>query len=97
MHIAKALIDSVSLFHDDYEWVQTIDYEHIPFHCRKCHEHGHLFRDFPLNLQSKNNVMEARKDAEGFTKVPNEEGMLRNPLCILTISRNLQLEIVLKS
>lgn len=71
MHLAKALTNSVSLFHDDYEWVQTIDYEHIPFRCRKCHEHGHLFRDYPLNLQSKTPVMEASKDAKGFTKVPN--------------------------
>jgi len=50
MHLTKALADSVSLFHDDFEWIQPLDYEHIPFRCRKCHEHGHLFRDCPLNL-----------------------------------------------
>lgn len=50
MHLTKELSGSVSLFHDDFEWIQTIDYEHIPFRCRKCHEHGHLFRDCPLNL-----------------------------------------------
>jgi len=49
MHLTKALADSVSLFHDDFEWIQPLDYEHIPFRCRKCHEHGHLFRDCPLN------------------------------------------------
>jgi hypothetical protein len=26
-----------------------LDYEHIPFKCRKCHAHAHLFKDFPLN------------------------------------------------
>jgi len=69
MHLAKALMDLVSLFHDDFEWVQTIDYEHVPFRCRKCHEHGQLFSDFPPNLQSKAPVTKTSKDAEGFTKV----------------------------
>eukprot|EP00253_Pinus_taeda_P019980 PITA_19980 len=69
MHLAKALTDSVSLFHDDFEWVQTIDYEHVPFRYRKCHEHGHLFRDCPLNLRSKAPIPETSKDDEGFTKV----------------------------
>jgi len=43
MHLSKALPDVVSLYHDDYEWLQTIDYEHVPFRCRKCHALGHLF------------------------------------------------------
>ena len=45
----KALPDLVSLYHDDYEWIQPLDFEHVPFHCRKCHVHGHIFLDFPLN------------------------------------------------
>lgn len=49
MHLTKSLVDSVSLFHDDFEWIQRLDYKHIPFRCRKFHEHGHLFRDCPLN------------------------------------------------
>jgi hypothetical protein len=49
MNISKALPGTVTLEYQDEEWAQTIDYEHIPFRCRKCHEHGHLFRDFPLN------------------------------------------------
>jgi hypothetical protein len=42
------------LEYQDEDWIQTIDYEHIPFRCRKFHEHGHLFRDFPLNSQGPN-------------------------------------------
>jgi hypothetical protein len=49
MNISKALPGSVTLEYQDEDWIQTIDYEHIPFHCRKCHEHGHVFQDFPLN------------------------------------------------
>jgi len=70
MHLTKALVDSVSLFHDDFEWTQPLDYEHIPFRCRKCHEHGHLFRDCPLNAQSKASSHDLNKDSDGFTKIP---------------------------
>ena len=73
MHLAKPLADSVSLFHNDFEWIQTIDYEHIPFRCRKCHEHGHLFRDFPLNQKPSPPPPNAGKDSEGFTKVSSRK------------------------
>ena len=72
MHLSKALTDLVGLFHDDFEWIQTLDYEHIPFRCRKCHEHGHLFKDCPLNSQTKTPDSEANKNADGFTKVSSQ-------------------------
>jgi len=46
--------------------MQTIDYEHIPFRCKKFHEHGNLFRDCPLNIPSKERNPKANKDKEGF-------------------------------
>ena len=74
MHLAKALPDSVSFFHDDFEWMQPIDYEYVQFHCRKCHAHGHLFRDYPLNPPSnKRTATSANSDEEGFTKVPTRK------------------------
>lgn len=79
MHLTKELTGSLSLFHDDYEWVQTLDYEHIPFCCRNYHEHGHLFKDFPLNLQSKISASETNKDVEGFTKVPSHRKQTKKP------------------
>jgi hypothetical protein len=48
MNISKALPGSVTLEYQDEDWQQTLDYEHIPFRCRRCHEHGHLYRDCPL-------------------------------------------------
>jgi hypothetical protein len=69
MNISKALPGTVTLEYQDEEWAQTIDYEHIPFRCRKCHEHGHLFRDFPLNAPPKREAEE--KPKEGFTQVQN--------------------------
>jgi len=52
-------------YHDE-DWSQTIDYEHIPFRCRKCHEHGHLFRECPLNMPTKEGNPEASKDKDDF-------------------------------
>jgi hypothetical protein len=52
MNISKALPGSVTLEYQDEDWQQTLDYEHIPFRCRRCHEHGHLFRDCPLIKQA---------------------------------------------
>ena len=50
--ISKDLSESIKLSWKDEEWIQAIDYEHIPFCCRKCHEHGHLFQECPLNTPS---------------------------------------------
>jgi hypothetical protein len=51
MNVANALPESITIIFQDEEWVQTLDYEHIPFRHCKCHEHGHLFHDFSLNFQ----------------------------------------------
>jgi len=42
-------------------------YEHIPFHCRKFHEHGHLFYVCPLNAQ--NSKAGEGKQKDGYTMV----------------------------
>lgn len=52
--------------------MQTIDYEHIPFRCRKCHEHKHLFKEFPLNAANKDGNSDARKDKDGFAQAPGK-------------------------
>jgi hypothetical protein len=67
MEISKMLSGLVTIEYQDKDWIQTIDYEHIPFHCRKCHEHGHLFHDFPLNSQAQ--IMGEGKPKDGFTQV----------------------------
>jgi hypothetical protein len=74
MDISKALPGSVTLEYQDEDWNQTMDYEHIPFHCRKCHEHGHLFCDCPLNVQ--NPKAGEGKKKEGYTTVT---GRKRHP------------------
>ena len=69
MHIAKMLHNSISILHDEFEWIQTIYYEHVTFFGRLFHNHGHIFIYFPLNQSSKDPKSSDSKDVEGFTKV----------------------------
>jgi len=79
MRLDKAMPDSVSLFHDDYEWTQPLDYEHVPFHCRKCYAHGHLFRDYPLNAKPQSPDPYDLQTQDGFTKVTNRKISHKKP------------------
>jgi hypothetical protein len=74
MNIAQALPGAVILEYQDEDWSQTLDYEHIPFRCRRCHEHGHLFRDCPLNQPAPKADQNTQKD--GFTTIQSRK---KNP------------------
>jgi hypothetical protein len=74
MNIAQALPGTVILEHQDEDWVQTLDYEHIPFRCRRCHEHGHLFRDCPLTQPAPKAEQNMQKD--GFITIQTRK---KNP------------------
>lgn len=69
MDLSGAFPDEVILEVFDEEWVQIVDYDHIPFRCRKCHEHGHLFRDFPPSKTENKGKTNTMKDTERFQKV----------------------------
>lgn len=69
MDLSGALTDEIILEVYDEEWVQTVDDEHVPFRCRKCHEHRHLFRDYPLNKMERSIKATSGKETESFTKV----------------------------
>lgn len=69
MDLSGALPDEVILEVFYEEWMQTVDYEHIPFRCRRCHEHGHLFRDCPLSKADNKSKPNTMKDTYIFNKV----------------------------
>jgi len=50
----------------DEIWKQPIDYEHIPFRCRICHEYRHLYRQCPLKKgeESKKSQMDQQRNTE---------------------------------
>jgi len=79
VRLDKALSDSVSLYHDDLEWIQPLDFEHVPFRCRKCHSHGHLFRDCPLNAKPQTSDTLDKLAHDGFTKVANRKRLHKKP------------------
>lgn len=41
---------------------KIIDYEGIPYCCRRCHKVGHLFKDCPLLRKSRENVQEGESE-----------------------------------
>eukprot|EP00253_Pinus_taeda_P017858 PITA_17858 len=53
MNIANPIPNTVELEYHKEVWQQTLDYEHIPFRCRICHEYGHLFKEFPLTMEEE--------------------------------------------
>lgn len=79
MRLDKAPPDSVSLFHDDYEWIQSLDYEHVPFRCCKCHAHGHLFRDCLLNAKAITSDPSDMPAQDGFAKVLSRKRAHKKP------------------
>lgn len=83
LDISKELPESIKLSWHDEEWLQAIDYEHIPFCCHKCHEYGHLFRQCPLNTSSLGpQPKNGEKDVEGFEKVSNRMRMTKRNLSL---------------
>jgi len=95
MEFYGALPEEIILEVYDEEWVQVVDYEHVPFRCRKCHEHGHLFRDFPLNKMESSIKATSGKETESFTKVggrgkggrKNQKKSMRKSSLFITGSR----------
>jgi hypothetical protein len=77
LDVSKALPESINVRFRDTEWIQTIDYEHIHFRCCKCHAHGHLFWDCPINKPSDQPKAQHEKDAKGFEKISSKRKILR--------------------
>lgn len=69
MDLSSAHPEAIILEVYDEECLQTMDYEHIPFRCHKCHEHQYLFRDYPTINMEGNGKTTVDRNHEGFTKV----------------------------
>jgi hypothetical protein len=79
MNISKPIMGSICLEHQENGWIQKIEYKHISFHYKKWHEHGHLFREFPLIDPSNMETTVADKYKDGFTQVQGKRKQgLRN-------------------
>jgi hypothetical protein len=79
MNISKALPGTVTLEYQDEEWAQTIDYEHIPFRCRKFHEHGAPLQRLPSQCPPPRQKLK-RNQRKGLPRFKIAEGnRRRNP------------------
>ena len=54
MDISRELLEGLKLTWEEKECFQPLDYENILFRCRRCHEHGHLYRYCPLDMTTNN-------------------------------------------
>ena len=77
MNIANPIPGVFKLEYHEEVWQQALDYEHIPFRCRKGHEYGNLFKEFPLNAEEdERNTKQQRKtneDDDGFQEVKHKK------------------------
>ena len=75
LDLSKELLEAISLNWEDKEWIHPIDYEHIPFRCRHCHEYGHLGRNCPkiapMATSTEHQPVGAMEN-DGFTQVKNK-------------------------
>jgi hypothetical protein len=73
MDVSGALPEAICHEFRDEEWIQSIDYEYIPFRCRRCHEHGHLLRECSLIRKTEQEKKKQNQDEEVFVR-PNYKG-----------------------
>jgi len=73
MDVSGALPEAINLEFRDEEWIQSIEYEQIPFRCRRFHEHMHLLRECPLNKKSERENSKQHQDEDSFVR-PNHIG-----------------------
>jgi hypothetical protein len=45
--LEKGLPKAIQLNLDSWTYIQQVDYEHIPFKCKICHEYGHFSKSCP--------------------------------------------------
>jgi hypothetical protein len=75
MNIRKGLAEEIELSWGDKSIMKKLDYEGIPFKCRRCHKHGHNASECPFFLcggkRSKGQWGQARR-----SEVPHIWGRL---------------------
>lgn len=60
----EGLVESLKLQWQGIIRLQKLDYEGVPFRCRRCHEVGNLYKDFPLLAKDKS-VVNSMEEKEG--------------------------------
>ena len=81
MNIVEPIPNIVELEYHEEVWQQILDYEHILFICRRCHEYRHLFKECPLNIEEGENMNKQQRknqeDKEGFQEIKSKRRQVR--------------------
>jgi hypothetical protein len=48
LNIRRGLVEEIKLSWGEKSYMQKLDYEGIPFRCRRCHKHGHIASECQL-------------------------------------------------
>lgn len=74
-----------------------MDYEHVPFKCRRCHEYSYLFKQCPLNnVEEKSSKKEEDKRRTEDTK-GGEEGFQEIPRKIRPGKESIRMQLPVKT
>jgi hypothetical protein len=74
LNIRGGLRKELNITDRGFTRAQILDYEGIPFHCRRCHAHGHILKDFPQpmhGLPSSSRLQEADLHQQGLNPSPS--------------------------
>ena len=64
LNVREGLGEEMDLTWGDYTYAQKLDYENIPFRCRRCHQYGHLIKNCKLPLRTRGLVYGRNKDSQ---------------------------------
>ena len=73
MNVSGVFHDSTTISYQYIERIKDLDYKHILFRCRKLHDNGHLFRDFPWNDKTTKDKGKDYIDKQGLKKIHSRE------------------------
>ena len=76
LDLSKELPEAICMKWEDEEWIQSIDYEQLPFLCRNCHKCSHLGRGCPKMKAEEGNPghkWEGEGEKDGFTQVKSKQ------------------------
>jgi hypothetical protein len=69
----KGLLEAIQLTLDSWSYIQTVDYEQLPFKCKDFHEYDHFSKNSPKSKvdQLEEKEQEQWKQEKG-KKIPNK-------------------------
>jgi hypothetical protein len=56
LNIREGLGEEVDLSWGSYTYNQRLDYENIPFRCRRCHQYGNLIKSCKIRVRTKGSI-----------------------------------------